>query len=239
MASSGAGEPPCGVPSCRSITTPCASTTVDASTRKRGPSGFTAPAVCALGLGSDLCGMASSRCVGVSPSPSFDTSPPSRLICPLLTSRSGGLLGHRHPLRRKARPPRSFAARPPDLRRLALVTRASWSLARSLSKAPPLIRFLFVGPQLHSPRPSRRSDALRFDSLAVTNLREDFPPPSRCPCRAHQENGGAPMLRRRRAVTADYFIGHLSWKLSWLSSTMVATVLSKKSPLASFTTSCR
>jgi hypothetical protein len=40
--------------------------TVGASTRKRDPYGFTAPAVCALGLGSDFCGMASPRCVGVS-----------------------------------------------------------------------------------------------------------------------------------------------------------------------------
>src|SRR5207237_5186655 len=68
--------------------------------------------------------------------------------------------GHRRPFRRKARSPRvrtlAFAARPPDLRRLALVTRASRLRARSPCSAPPSIRFLFVGPQLRSPLPSRR-----------------------------------------------------------------------------------
>src|SRR5664279_80696 len=139
---------------------PMADPTVGASTRKRGPCGFTAPAVCALGLGSDFCGMASPRYVAVSPSPSFDPSPLLRLIWPLLTSRSVGLLDHRHPFRRKARSPRvrtsSFAARPPDLRCLALVTRASRSVARLPCSAPPSIRFLFVGPQLRFPLPSRR-----------------------------------------------------------------------------------
>jgi hypothetical protein len=68
--------------------------------------------------------------------------------------------GPRRPFRRKARSPRvrisAFAARPPDLRRLALVTTASRSLARSPCSAPPRIRFLFVGPQLRSPLPSRQ-----------------------------------------------------------------------------------
>ena len=134
--------------------------TVGASTRKRDPCGFTAPVVCALGLGPDFCGMASPRCVGVSPSPSFGPSPLLRLIRPLLTSRPDDLLDHRHPFRRKARSPQvrtsAFAARPPDLRRLALVTLASRLHARSPCSAPPLIRFLFVGPQLRSPLPSRR-----------------------------------------------------------------------------------
>ena len=132
----------------------------DVSTRKRGPCGFTAPTVCALGPPSDFCGMASPRCMGVSPSPSFGPSPLLRLIRPLLTSRSAGLLDHRHPFRRKARSPQvrtsAFAARPPDLRRLALVTRASRLRARLPCSAPPLIRFLFVGPQFRSPLPSRR-----------------------------------------------------------------------------------
>src|SRR5664280_2094219 len=95
-----------------------------------------------------------------SPSPSFGPSPLLRLIRPLLTSRSAGLLDHRHPFRRKARSPQvrtsAFAARPPDLRRLALVTRASRLHARLPCSALPLIRFLFVGPQFRSPLPSRR-----------------------------------------------------------------------------------
>src|SRR5580704_11944879 len=39
--------------------------------------------------------------------------------------------------------------------------------------------------------------------------------------------------------TRDHFIGHLSWKLSWLSLTMVATVFSESWPSAHLTTSCR
>src|SRR4029079_2378959 len=39
--------------------------------------------------------------------------------------------------------------------------------------------------------------------------------------------------------TRYHFIGHLSWKLSWLSLTMVATVFSASAPAASLTTSCR
>jgi len=70
------------------------------------------------------------------------------------------LCGPRRPFGREARSPRvrtsAFAARPPDLRRLALVPRASRFLARSPCSAPPRIRFLFVGPQLRSPLPSRR-----------------------------------------------------------------------------------
>src|SRR5450830_281812 len=66
----------------------------------------------------------------------------------------------RYPFRRKARSPQvrasAFAARPPDLRCLALVTRASRLHARLPCSAPPSIRFLFVGPQLRSPLPSRR-----------------------------------------------------------------------------------
>ena len=37
----------------------------------------------------------------------------------------------------------------------------------------------------------------------------------------------------------DHFIGHLSWKRSWSFLTMVAAVLSTKSPLPFFTTSWR
>src|ERR1700730_7610631 len=51
--------------------------------------------------------------------------------------------------------------------------------------------------------------------------------------------------RQRASATAglgktlDHFIGHLSWKRSWLSLTMVATVFSESAPSVSFTTSCR
>ena len=64
---------------------------------------------------------------------------------------------HRRPFRNKARSPQvrthSFTARPPDLRRFPLVTRASRSVARSPWSAAPSIRRLFIGPQLRSTLP--------------------------------------------------------------------------------------
>ena len=61
-----------------------------------------------------------------------------------------------------ARSPRvtthSFAAQPPDLRRLALITRASRFMARSPCSAAPSIRFLFTDKQRRStPPPHTRS----------------------------------------------------------------------------------
>jgi hypothetical protein len=106
---------------------------------------------------------------------SFGPSPGSRgLLRPLLTSRSGS---SRRPFRHKARSPQvrthSFTARPPDLRRLALVTRASRSFARSPCSAPPSIRFLFIGPQLRSTLPSHgRSPSCSCASLR-SHRRED------------------------------------------------------------------
>ena len=93
--------------------------------------------------------------------PSFGPSP--RRTPATTTSADFSLrwpCGPRRPFGRKARPPRvrtsAFAARPPDLRCLALVTRASRSIARLPYAAPPSIRFLFVGPQLRFPLPSRQ-----------------------------------------------------------------------------------
>ena len=78
-----------------------------------------------------------------------------QLLRPLLTSRSGF---HRRPFRHKARPPQvrthSFTARPPNLRRFALATRASRFHARSPCSAAPSIRFLSIGSQLRSTLPS-------------------------------------------------------------------------------------
>ena len=66
----------------------------------------------------------------------------------------------RRPFRHQTRSPRvrtrPFTARPPDLRRRALVVRASRISARSPCSTMPRIRFLFIGPQLRSPLPSRR-----------------------------------------------------------------------------------
>src|SRR6185437_276293 len=62
----------------------------------------------------------------------------------------------------------------------------------------------------------------------------------------HDRLHGAERKQRRRASAAaawtqspDHFIGHLSWKRSWSSLTMVATVLRESWPAASLTTSCR
>jgi hypothetical protein len=88
------------------------------------------------------------------------------LLRPRLTSRS---TSRRRLFRREARPPQvralAFPAKPPDLRRLPLVARASRSLARSPWSASPRIRFLFVGWRLRSPLPSALPSqryALRF-----------------------------------------------------------------------------
>src|ERR1700694_470968 len=129
--------------------------------------------------------MASPRFAGVSPSPSFGPSPPPPKLRRTTTASADFSLqrprGHRRPFRRKARSPRvrtsAFAARPPDLRRLALVTTASRSTARSPCSAPPHIRYSVRRPaaSLHASfTPTSRSDALRFTSLAVTSSREDF-----------------------------------------------------------------
>src|SRR6202035_1660811 len=128
--------------------------------------------------------MASPRFAGVSPSPSFGPSPPPPKLRRTTTASADFSLqrpcGRRRPFRRKARSPRvrtsTFAARPPDLRRLALVTTASRSTARSPRSAPPSIRFLFVGPQLRSTLPSRqpRGPALCASLRSLTSSREDF-----------------------------------------------------------------
>ena len=76
------------------------------------------------------------------------------LLRPLLTSRSDI---SRRAFTRKARSPRvrthSFAAQPPDLRRLALITRASRFHARSPCLATPSIPFFSIDSQLRSTLP--------------------------------------------------------------------------------------
>ena len=100
------------------------------------------------------------------------------LLWPLLTSRS---VFPRRPFRHEARSPRvrthSFTAQPPDIRHLALATRASRLLARSPCLAAPHIRFLFIGSRftLHASSPrSVTLPQLRFTSFAVASLREDL-----------------------------------------------------------------
>src|SRR5690606_1783059 len=89
----------------------------------------------------------------------------------------------RCPFRHKARSPQvrthSFTAQPPDIRRFALITRASRFLARSPCLAAPRIRFLFIGSQLtfHASFPhSVALVQLRFTSFAVINLWRDLHP---------------------------------------------------------------
>src|SRR5690606_9713429 len=72
-----------------------------------------------------------------------------------------------------------FTAQPPDIRRFALITRASRFLARSPCLAAPRIRFLFIGSQLtfHASFPhSVALVQLRFTSFAVINLWRDLHP---------------------------------------------------------------
>jgi hypothetical protein len=130
-----------------------------ASTRALELCGFTARTVRAFGPSSDFCGITPPRRAGVSPFPSFG---PSRFTATMASADFSlrWSCNPRRPFRREARSPRvrtsAFAARPPDLRRLALVTTALRPLARSPCSAPPHIRFLFVSPQLRSPLPSRQ-----------------------------------------------------------------------------------
>ena len=105
-------------------------------------------------------------------------APSWQLLWPLLTSRS---VLPRRPFRRKARSPRvrthSFTAQPPDLRRIALATRASRLLARSPCLTVPRIRFLFIGSRFTLHASSQQLLALpqlRFTSFAVASLREDL-----------------------------------------------------------------
>ena len=85
-----------------------------------------------------------------------------RLLRPLLTSRAAF---PRRPFRRQARSPqvrtRSFTAQPPDLRNLALTTKASHRCACSPCSVAPRIRFLFIGSRLHSMLPSHARSPLR------------------------------------------------------------------------------
>ena len=90
-------------------------------------------------------------------------------------------MGSRCPFRHKARSPRvrthSFTAQPPDIRYVALATRASRLLARSPCLAAPPIRFLFIGSRftLHASFPRLVTlPQLRFASFAVASLREDL-----------------------------------------------------------------
>ncbi len=141
----------------------CPGSAVDASARKPVVAASPLRPILRPSLTLSFCDMASSRTVVVSPFLSFGPSPRRSLDVATTASADFSLRrprDRRRPFRRKARSPRvrtqTFAARPPDLRRLALVTRASRSSARSPCSAPPDIRFLFVGPQLRSPLPSRR-----------------------------------------------------------------------------------
>ena len=163
--------------------------TVGASTRKRDPCGFTAPVVCALGLGPDFCGMASPRCVGVSPSPSFGPSPLLRLIRPLLTSRPDDLLDHRHPFRRKARSPQvrtsAVPARAPDLRDISLVAK-SFTISCSLALIYPAFYPISVrrptGLATRFFQQLSRDHHLAVRSGRCDQLPRGLPPPSRCSC---------------------------------------------------------
>ena len=99
------------------------------------------------------------------------------------TSADFSLRQSRCPFRHKARSPQvrthTFIAQPPHLRRLALVTRASWCLAHSPCLAAPSMQFLFIGSRftLHASFPhSVTLMQLRFTLLTVTSSQRDLHP---------------------------------------------------------------
>lgn len=99
------------------------------------------------------------------------------------TSADFSLRHSRRPFRHKARSPQvrthTFIAQPPHLRRLALVTRALRSHARSPCLAAPSMWFLFIGSRfmLHASFPhSVALMQLRFTLLAVTSSQRDLHP---------------------------------------------------------------
>src|SRR5690606_13176465 len=118
---------------------------------------------------------------------------PRLLLRPLLTSRSAaGIATLRRPFRHEARSPQvrtmAFPAQPPDLRRFALVVRASRSRARSPCSAAPPIRFLFVGstgslPRFFQRSPHGRRLAARFGPY--DQVPGGLSPPDHRPCWAH------------------------------------------------------
>src|SRR5690606_21452542 len=124
---------------------------------------------------------------------------PRLLLRPLLTSRSAaGIATLRRPFRREARSPQvrtmAFPAQPPDLRRSALVVRASRSTARSPCSAAPPIRFLFVGstgslPRFFQRSPHGRRFAARFGPY--DQVPGGLSPPDHRPYWAHSGKGQA------------------------------------------------
>jgi hypothetical protein len=144
-----------------------------------------------------------------------DFNPPEqraaqRTLRPLLTSRS---VFPRRPFSHEARYPRvrthSFTAQPPDLRRLALITRASRNFARSPCSATPSMPKALRGAgspvlvhrlaaSLHASSPhSVTLMQLRFASFAVINLRWDFHP---------QECARAGRTRKKPALRRLFYV---------------------------------
>ena len=124
------------------------------------------------------------------------TSPPAspRLLRPLLTSRSASSFDGRRPFRHEARSPQvrasAFPAPSPDLRRRALVARASRSFARSPCSTPPRIRFLFVDTRFRSPllsAPPSPTVALRLAWGRCDQLPRRTCISKPCSCWAHKK----------------------------------------------------
>src|SRR5712691_10119627 len=139
----------------------------DSASPLRRPAGAAPRSVSGSSTCADFWCLALSRLMVVLLSHPFGPSPPvnlpaprrlSRLpasptvLRPLLTSRAAS---RRRPFRHKARSPQvrnsAFLAQPPDLRRVALVVRASRSQARLPCSTAPHIRFRFVGSRFRSP----------------------------------------------------------------------------------------
>ena len=124
--------------------------------------------------------------------------------CPAHTTTSAdfSLRQSRRPFRHKARSPQvrthTFIAQPPHLRRLALVTRASWYPAHSPCLAAPSMQFLFIGSRftLHASFPhSVTLMQLRFTLLTVTSSQRDLHPQV---CAHAGRTGETPAADKRR-----------------------------------------
>ena len=106
----------------------------------------------------------------------------------------------------------------------------------------------------HQRQPRRQQEQQQPELQAVQELFDDeehrvFRRPlyssvaPRChftlPWRISKKSGSALSAAALPSKIRAHFIGHLSWKRSWSSLTMVATVFSESWPSASLTTSCR
>ena len=128
-----------------------------------------------------------------------------RLLRPRLTSHA---VSPRRPFSHKVRSPqvrtRSFPAQSPHLRRLALTTRASRSLARSPCSASPSMRFVFLDSRFRSTLPPHA----RSPSRSCASLRSRWSTHGRTSTSKIAPMLGAPMRTPRAGRGVALRAGH-------------------------------